>query len=187
MWCVTRCGEVRRKIRDRNRLADEAFDGGNLALFVRLGKTDGVALGAGARSASDAVHVVLGLHRHVEINHEVDAFYIDTARSDICGDKDTVLARLEAIEGFTALIERSIAMYLGCLVAHARNLVAQALGTELHASKDDGAARVLLEETLQERDFLTLRNDEKFLTDTIGRGARRSDFDLYRHLHVVRS
>jgi hypothetical protein len=144
-----------------------------------------MTFGACACGASDAVDVIFGLHRHIEIDDEVDAFYVDAARGDIGRDQDAVLAGLEAIERLATLIERAIAVYLGGGVSHARHLVAQALGTELHARKDDSAAGVLLEKTLQERDFLPLRDDEKFLRDAIGGRARRRDLDLHGHLHVV--
>lgn len=181
-----RGGQVAREIRYRDRLAYQALDSAYLTLLVRLGEAYGMTRSARACGASDAVDIILGLHRHVEIDDKVYALHVDTARRDICRDKDAVLSGLEAFERLFALAERAVAVDLCRRMAHALYLLAQALRAEFHAGEDDGRAMMLAEYLLQKLHFLHLRNDEKFLAHLVGGRAWWCDLYLYRHLHMVR-
>jgi hypothetical protein len=63
-WWRGYCGQIQH-INDgaRNLMADIALDVGQRDGVLFAAKTDGVAGGAGARRASNAVHVVLGVVR----------------------------------------------------------------------------------------------------------------------------
>jgi hypothetical protein len=50
-------------------------------------EADGVAVGAGARGAADAMHVVFGIVRQVEIEHVADIGNVQAARGDVGGDQ----------------------------------------------------------------------------------------------------
>src|SRR4051794_14600474 len=56
---------------------------------------DAHAAGAGARRAADAVHVVLGLGRRVEVDDVRDPGDVDAARGDVGGDERVDAAGLE--------------------------------------------------------------------------------------------
>jgi hypothetical protein len=180
-------GQIAGKIRDRHGLPDKALDCRYLSFLVGLGEADRVALGACAGCAADAVHVVFGLHRHIEIDDEVYPLHVDTACRDIGRDKDAILAGLESLKRFLALIERTIAVDLSGGVAHARYFAAEAFCAELHAREHDSRAGVFRENAFEKRYLLRLRDDEEFLRHPIGGGARRSHFYLHGHLHVMGS
>lgn len=159
----TRCREIAGEIGHRDRLTDEALDSRDLAFLMRFGETDRVTLGTCASGAADAMHVVFCLHRHIEIDHEIDALHVYAACRDVSRDQDAVFACLETLERFLALIERAVAMDLSRRVAHAGDLATEALGTELHAREYDRGAGMLGEDALEELNLLCLRDDEKFL------------------------
>src|SRR5262249_34697893 len=71
-----------------NLLADELLDGLDLERPCLVGQADGLARGARARRASDAVHVVLGVLRHVPVDHVGHALDVQPTRGDIGGDED---------------------------------------------------------------------------------------------------
>ena len=56
---------------------------------------DGDARHAGAAGAADAVDVIVGLPRHVEVDDVADAFDVEPARGDVGGDEDVDLAVLK--------------------------------------------------------------------------------------------
>ena len=73
------------------------------------GEADRVALGAQARGAADAVHVVLGVERQVvvvDVRHAVD---VQAARGHVGGDQDFELAGLEFLQQRLALLLRHVA------------------------------------------------------------------------------
>ena len=49
-------------------------------------------------SAPDPVDVIVGLPRHVEVDHVADAFDVEPARRDVGCDEDVDLVVLEAVE-----------------------------------------------------------------------------------------
>ena len=64
----------------------------------------------GARRAADAVDVVLGHQRHVEVDDVAERGDVDAARRDVGGDQHPVLAALEAGERLGALRLRTVAV-----------------------------------------------------------------------------
>ncbi len=79
-------------------------------LFVRRDEGEGLAGQLGARGAADAVDVVLGHQRHVEVHDVAERFDVDAARGDVGGDEHAVLAALEAGERLGALRLRAVAV-----------------------------------------------------------------------------
>jgi hypothetical protein len=76
-----------------------------------------MARGAGAPGAADAMHIVFSVVRKIIVNDELNAFYVNAARSDICCHKHTIFAVLKSIKRFTALAKRAIGVEFGCGVA----------------------------------------------------------------------
>src|SRR5688572_939944 len=58
---------VGRQLRGRNLVTDVLLDLGQTENVFLAGETDGIARGAGARGATDAVHVVFGVLRQVVV------------------------------------------------------------------------------------------------------------------------
>src|SRR5689334_20428972 len=69
-----------------------------------------MALTAGAPSASDAMHVILGVHRHVEIEDVAEALDVEAARGNIAAHRQAGLALLELVERLGARRLRHVAM-----------------------------------------------------------------------------
>src|SRR5580704_18576045 len=94
LWLGRRAGEL---VHEWNRLADQFFDRRDGFGVVRSGDDgDGGAVSPGAAGAADAVHVVVGMDRHVEIIDVADVGDIEAAGGDVGGDqeRDFVLAEL---------------------------------------------------------------------------------------------
>ena len=71
---------------------------------------EGAALASGAAGAADAVDVILGVDRHVEIEDVRHALDVEAARRDVAGDEEPDLAVLEALERLGALRLRHVAV-----------------------------------------------------------------------------
>src|SRR6266478_3008732 len=61
-----------------------------------------------SRGTADAMNVVLGRVRHVEIHHVSDLRHVDPARRDVGRDQHAVAAVPEAVERLTTLRHRAI-------------------------------------------------------------------------------
>ena len=72
-------------------------------------EADGVALGAGARRAADAMHVVRGILRQVEVEHVADVGDVQAARGHVGGDQHGQLAGVEFAHEAQALLLRHVA------------------------------------------------------------------------------
>ena len=66
----------------RNFLADEALDGGNLLNIFAGHNRKRIAYALCAAGASDAMDIVLGVVRHVEVNDVADLLDVDATRRD---------------------------------------------------------------------------------------------------------
>jgi hypothetical protein len=93
------------------------FDAIHIAALIRRGKRDCMARGAGAPSATDAMHVVLRVVRKIIVDDELYAFHINTARGDVRCHKHAIFAVLESVERFASLAERAVGVELGSGVA----------------------------------------------------------------------
>jgi len=77
---------------------------------IRAGQRIGVAFAAGAAGAADAVHVVLGMMRHVEIEHVAQPADVDAAGRDVATDQQAKFAGLELFQRGEARRLRQVAM-----------------------------------------------------------------------------
>ena len=104
--------------RKRDRGADDLLDLPHVLPLVGGGEGDGVAGLSGAACPPDAVDVVFGVVREVEVDHQFDACDVDAACGDIGGDKNPVLAGLESAQGFLPLRQGSVGVDFCCVMAH---------------------------------------------------------------------
>ncbi len=99
----------------------------------------GPAAAVRAARAADAVGVVLGRVRHVEIDHMRHAGAIDAAGRDVRGDHDAVTPGAEAFEGFLAAVLGQVALQGRGRHALLLQLAGQTLGAVLGAGEDEHA------------------------------------------------
>src|SRR5580704_7565591 len=152
-WLGRRAGEL---VHEWNRLADQFFDRRDGFGVVRSGDDgDGGAVSPGAAGAADAVHVVVGMDRHVEIIDVADVGNIEAARGDVGGDqqRNFVLAELLERRGARRLVHVAVQRLHRKAVAQQRAMqrgdVAFAVAEDdavLHAfgGADQAAQRVAL-------------------------------------------
>ena len=88
----------------------QAFDGIDLLVVARRRQHVGVAGASGAARAADAVDVVVGVERHVEIEHVAHGGNVEAARRHVAGDENLQFAGSEAVErlGAQRLIEIAV-------------------------------------------------------------------------------
>ena len=82
---------------DRDLIADVLVDRVEGVDIVVAGQGEGLALGADPGGAADAVDVVLGVLRQIEVDDVGDAVDVKTAARDIGGDEDRQLAVAEVV------------------------------------------------------------------------------------------
>lgn len=84
--------------KDGHTAFDELFNLPEESDFVFGAEGEGAAAFTGTGGATDAVHVGVGLHGEVEINHQSNVFHIDATGGHIGGHQDTNVAALVLVE-----------------------------------------------------------------------------------------
>src|SRR6185437_6515080 len=82
----------------RDLRADQLLDSLDQAALIGRGEGEGVADQAGAAGAADAMDVVLGRERHVEIEHVAHGDDVEAAGGDVGRHQDLDLALLELLQ-----------------------------------------------------------------------------------------
>ena len=72
----------------------------NFLILVRLNKCDGETLCAKPTSAPNSVQVTVAFAGHVEVEHDVNLFDVDTTTEDFCCHQNAVLKLLETFVDF---------------------------------------------------------------------------------------
>ena len=83
---------------DGDCLPDQPLDVAKGRPFRGIAERQGVAAGAHARGAANAVHVGLRLGGNVEVDHEGDAFHVNAARGDVRRHEDAGPAAAEILQ-----------------------------------------------------------------------------------------
>ena len=78
-----------------------------MAVFIRADKGDGEALSAEAAGTADAMKVGVSIHRHVEVEHDVDLLDVDAAAKELSGDEDAVPKLLEALVDLKSIVQNT--------------------------------------------------------------------------------
>lgn len=94
----------------RDFLADETLDGAEIFEFLNGHEREGIAHFLGATGAANTMDVILGMLRHVVVDHVRDTLDIKPARGDIRRHHHLVLAGLESFERFDAFALRAVRM-----------------------------------------------------------------------------
>jgi DNA helicase II / ATP-dependent DNA helicase PcrA len=165
-------------------LADEFLDVTDLTAFFGDHDGEGVTRGLRTPGAADAVHVILRVEGHIEIDDVADLRHIDAASGDVRGDENVVTAVTEAFQGILTLALGAIRMERGDGVPMAgkelRDTVRAMAGA---AEDDDGIVIDLVEEGLEQIGLLIVRDGEDGVLDGGGRGAAGADLDDLGLLH----
>ena len=170
----------------RDRLPDVRLDVGQRHRVELAGEADRVALRTEARRAADAVHVVLGVERQVEIEDVAHVLDMQAARGDVGRDEDLQLAALELREQLFALGLRHVAgehadREVGAL-ERARDLLAPHLGVDEHHRAVGVHAR---EQADEQRQLFLVRRQVDHLAHAVGRDVVGLDDELLRVVHVL--
>ncbi len=152
-------------------------------VLLRRQKRDGVAEGRGASGPADAMKVVFGIDRHVEIDHVRDSLDVDPACGDVGGDHDLVLAVSEAVH-------RALALALGAVGVHGHRddagplqALVDLVGAVLGAGEDQDAVHLPgLEHVQQQVHLLLLLDGIPVLGNRFDGIARPADLN---HLRVL--
>src|SRR5690606_32902420 len=156
----------------------------DLAPLVRQGEGDDGAGAAGTRGAAGTVQVVLVVAGRAAVQEEVDAGDVDAAGRDVGGDQDVDVAVLEVGQGPGPRALRHAAVQGVRLHARLAQLVGDAVGAELGADEDDGAALAGRDGRGDRRLVLGL-HDEDVVRHGRDRALRRVDLVGHRVLEVA--
>src|SRR4030095_14712635 len=90
--------------------ADETLERTQWPLIFRCNETDRITDGVCAAGASDAMDIILRVHREIVIHDMRDSIHIDAARGDVGGDEHTDRAGFEILQRAQPLVLRAIGM-----------------------------------------------------------------------------
>jgi hypothetical protein len=93
-----------------NAATNETFERAQRSLIFRGDKADRIADGMGATGASNAMDIILRVHRKIVVHHVRNPIHIDAARGNVSGDQDTDRAGFEVLQRAEALVLRAIGM-----------------------------------------------------------------------------
>ncbi len=123
-------------------MADVALDVGQRNGVFLAAETDGVAFGAGAGGAADAMHVVFRIIGQIEIEDMADIGNVQAARGHIGGDQHGNVAVVEIAHHFQTFVLRDVAGQGLRHEAIGGQRSFQHLGHALGIHEDHGAARI---------------------------------------------
>ena len=149
--CRTRTGGLaRRRLHAFDGVHFEAvagitLDRTNEAGFTRAGERDRDAVTTGTACAADAVHVVFGLTRRIEVDDVADAGNVNAAGGDVGRDQHTNTALTQAIKRAVTLRLVHVAMQSSSgdalFLQRQRQFISTALGGGKHQSLIEPLAR----------------------------------------------
>ena len=162
--------------------ADRLLDRAQIPFFLRRHQRESRAGHFSARGAADAVDVVLGLHRHVEVDHVAERCHVDAARGDVGRDQHLVAPLLEPFERLRALRLRAVAV--DALNAHLvrRQVLRETVGTVLGSREHQRVLHFALQQLEQQRRLERLQHRVDRLRDP--RRRLRAPLQVDRHRRV---
>src|SRR5215470_6169450 len=134
--------------------------------------------------AADTVHEVFSDLWHVVVHDVGYVGDVDSASSHVGGNQYAVLALSETAQSGVPLRLRTVAVNLGCAPAVAAELAGNAIRSMLGANKDEKTSLLLVQQVLQQFEFLLLLYFEALQLDVLRRLEHRADFDADRVLEI---
>ena len=160
-----------------------ALDVGLGQLLDRLQKTallvvaeaDRHAAGTRARRATNAVHIRLGLHGQVEVEHVRDAVHVQAARGDVRGHQHRRAAAAEGVQRLGALALRLVAVDRVAGDARGAQALHDLVGAVLGLGEHHGALhRIFAQQVRQQIHLARTLDGVQALVDALhGAGGRR--------------
>ena len=161
--------------------ADQLLDRREVFAVDRRRQGEGVTFPAGATGAPDAVHVILGMHRHVEIENVAEALDVDAPRGNVAAHHQACFALLELVQRLGARRLGHVAMQTDSIEAVLGERLEQDLDIALAVAEDQRVGDVLAAQQLAQCLALHLGLDDgEALDHGAGCGCRRCDADLLR-------
>ena len=136
---------------------------------------------AGAAGTADAVDVVLGRERHVEVEHMAHRHDVEAAGGDVGGDQDLDLALLELLERLHACRLAHVAMQRARIEAVLLQRSLEDRHVALAIAEHDRVLDVLfLDQGPQRLALVVFLHDHEALHDVLGGRGRRRHRDFLR-------
>src|SRR5439155_20203669 len=106
-------------------------------LTFRCNETDRITDGVCAAGASNAMDIILRMHRELVVHHMRDPIHVDTPRGDVRGDEDTNRAGFEILQRTEPLVLRAIGMDGAGLNSAAFQTASDLVGAALGPGKNE--------------------------------------------------
>src|SRR6266478_7493778 len=136
-------GRVRLFAHPRDGLADQLLDRRDAPAVGRRNDGDGGAAASRAPGAADAMHVVVGVVRDVEVEDVADGGNVETARGDVGGNQQRHFVLAELIERGRARRLVHVAMQRDCGKAVPDERTMQRRDLALAVAEDDRIGQAL--------------------------------------------
>ncbi|MNS89475.1 hypothetical protein D3C72_1234900 [compost metagenome] len=168
-------------------LLDQLLDVGHQARIVAAaGEAHGQARGAGTARAADAVHVVFGVERDVEVEDGGHVLDIEATGRDVGAHQQVDFTGLERGERLQAFVLALVAVQCGGTQTVALQRACEARAAELAVDEHEGLRNAaLLDDLLERTALVVVRDAVEVLFDGGGRFVRPRHFDGDRVLQVA--
>ena len=170
-----------RHIDARDGGADQFLDGFDQAALVGRGQGEGMAGQAGTAGATDAMDIILGRERHVEIEYVAHRHDVEAAGGDVRGDQYLDFALLELLQRLHARGLAHVAMQRARVEAMLLQRGLEHRHVALAIAEHDGILDVLfLDQAAQRLALVRFRDDREALDDVLGGRGRHRNRDFLR-------
>jgi hypothetical protein len=161
------------------------FDVSQVASFLVAAQRDRYAGRTGACRSADAVNIVFGNVRQLEVDDVRYAFHIDPSRGNVGGDEDPAAAGAKAGECALALGLRLVSVNGDRLDTGRAQMSHDPVRTMLCAGEHEHAFECrIIQQCRQSVPFPIARNEKDALIDQLDRRRGRSDSHLDRVVEV---
>ena len=172
------------KVSDRE--PSQFFDVSQVTSFLVAAQRDRYAGRTGARRSADAVNIVFGNVRQLEVDDVRYPIHIDPARGDVGSDKDPAAAGAKTGECPLALGLRLVSVNGHRLDADRAQMSHDSVGTVLCAGEHEHTFECRITQQCRERiPFPIARNEKDALIDQLDRSRGRRDGHLDRVVEVL--
>ena len=171
------------KLSDRE--SGQLFDVAQVTAFLLAAQRDRYAARTGARRSADAVNIVFGNIRQLEVDDVRYAFHIDSSRGNVGSNEDPAAAGAKAGERALALGLRLVSMNSDCLDTGRAQMSHDPVRTVLCAGEHEHAFKCRISQQCRESvPFPITRNKNDPLIDQFDRRRRWRDGHLDRVVEV---
>jgi hypothetical protein len=184
-WKTIRLRLIQLDLKLPDRKPGQLFDVAQVTAFLIAAQRDRDAGRTGARRSADAVNIVFGDIRQLEIDDVRNAFHIDPSRGDVGRDEDPAAAGAKAGQCALALGLRLVSMNGNRLDSGRAQMPHDPVRTVLCASEHEHAFECRITQQCRESvSFPIARNEKDALIDQLDRRRGRRDGDVDRVLEI---